>query len=63
MADAAGNKPSTDITEVGVSDDEFGARFLAYVDERTAYHTAELAKLREFRSLWARRQANTGGSR
>jgi len=46
---------STDITEANVSDAEFGARFLAYVEERVAYHTAELAKLNELRELWAAR--------
>lgn len=47
---------STDITEADVSDAEFGARFLAYIEERVAYHTAELAKLNELRELWAARQ-------
>ena len=51
--------PSTDITEADVSDDEFGTRFLAYVDERIAYHRAELAQLAELRQLWAARQADT----
>jgi hypothetical protein len=52
--------PSTNITDSSVSDDEFGSRFLAYVDERIAYHEAELAKLAELRQLWAARHATEG---